>query len=91
MVPKHECSMMYKFVEIEGKLKWNNELTLLKMSQIEKELWELKELITNFIASADKKYMKKETVVLVVTVVSIVFTVLWVSYAILKTIYPIIK
>lgn len=55
----HSCSMDSKFVEIDWKIKGNNELTLLKMSQIEKDIKGLSDMMQWFIDSADKKYASK--------------------------------
>lgn len=56
---KMHCSMDSKFVEIDWKIKGNNELTLLKMNQIEKDIKGLSDMMQWFIDSADKKYASK--------------------------------
>lgn len=54
-----KCLYPEKFVEIEGKIKGNNELTLLKMEQIEKDIKALSDMMKGFIDSADKTYATK--------------------------------
>ena len=59
---EHKCINESKFTILEWKLKWNNELTILKMQQIEKEIQEIWETLKEFINKCDDKYATKEEV-----------------------------
>ena len=67
---EHSCIQIPRFIENEWKMKWNYELTLLKMEQLEKDIkslgWnvtsdikEVKDTLIKFIESADKKYVPR--------------------------------
>lgn len=55
----NKCIMESRFVENEGKMKGNYELTLLKMEQIEKTLERLEKTLTTFIESCSETYVSK--------------------------------
>lgn len=84
MAVKHECTQWALLSEIQGKIKGNNELTLLKMDRIEEKIDDLTDTvkdIKDFMKWADDRYVTKNQVKFVFTVLSYVVSVwLWWYY-----------
>lgn len=61
------------------------------MENIENKIDRLEKTIEDFIKSADQKYVKSETVKLILMASWIIFTIIWAVFAILKIIQPILQ